>query len=144
MVEFLAKFSGATFEFLHREPILAIALGAALLALFLTFARQEGAAPPDPRSLPWHVWLRSGQAMRAAVAVAIAGMLFLGLRRHVNDTVDRFRFTHGRVTEVNLGAVRTIWGDEQVQGELSVDLAYETEEVERLEPEDPTMPAVLR
>jgi hypothetical protein len=66
------------------------------------------------------------------------------LRPYVDHTLAEFRHSHGRVTQVNFAAVRTIWGGEQTQGTLAVALGYNEEQTERLESEDPTKPALLR
>ncbi len=75
-------------------------------------------------------------------------LLFAGtisvLRSYLRQTVNAFERTHGRVTEANYNAVQTIWGSEQVQGELNVDIYHDEEVTERIESEDPTKPALLR
>ncbi len=62
------------------------------------------------------------------------------MRRTVND----FQRSHGRITQANYNAVQTIWGAEQVQNELNVDLYHNEEVTERIESEDPAKPALLR
>ena len=66
------------------------------------------------------------------------------LRSYLHQTVANFQHNHGRITEANYNAVQTIWGAEQNQGELSMDLYYEQEVTERIQSEDLTKPAVLR
>ncbi|HEV8322604.1 MAG TPA: hypothetical protein VG389_13390 [Myxococcota bacterium] len=145
MFDLLSRLVGAAREFLTREPILALALCGAFAAVYLRTLLNGGAAPPEDSAPIWpRLWRTVARlAAAGALAAGLAGA-FVGLRSYLNDTLATFRFTHGRVSEVNLDAVRTIWGDEQVQGDLSVGLSYDVEETERLEPEDPTMPAVLR
>jgi hypothetical protein len=58
--------------------------------------------------------------------------------------VDDFEHAHGRVTQANYNAVETIWGAEQVQNELNVDIYHNEENTERIESEDPTKPALIR
>ena len=52
--------------------------------------------------------------------------------------------SHGRITQANYNAVQTIWGAEQVQNELNVDIYHTEETTERIESEDPAKPALLR
>ena len=58
--------------------------------------------------------------------------------------MSNFQRTHGRVTQANYEAVRTIWGAEQEQCELKVEIYTDEEVTERIESEDLTKPAVLR
>ena len=73
----------------------------------------------------------------------MAGAAIL-LQSYLARTLSDYHHAHGRLTEANLQAVRTIWGDEQVQGELSADLWWDEEETERIESEDLSKPAVTR
>lgn len=66
------------------------------------------------------------------------------LRIYLRQAVSNFQRTHGRVTRANYDAVRTIWGAEQEQGELKVEIYTDEEITERIESEDLTKPAVLR
>ena len=96
------------------------------------------------RSLLWTLYSRFSLLLWALFIVGflIAGMSVL--RSYLHQTVANFQRNHGRVTEANYNAVQTIWGAEQTQGELKMDLYYEEEVTERIESEDLTKPAVLR
>src|ERR1017187_7183291 len=59
-------------------------------------------------------------------------------------TASNFQRTHGRITQANYNAVQTIWGAEQVQGELNVDIYHNEEVTERIESENPAKPALLK
>lgn len=127
---------------LGSQPIFALALGAALLAVLLSTVLR-----PDPNpttSLAWTIWKSLGRLAWAATLVALLAAAAAGWINYLDRASSEFRHDHGRVTETNLGAVRTIWGPEQEQGELSVALRWEEEQIERLESEDPTKPTVTR
>ncbi|MEI6862100.1 MAG: hypothetical protein WCL04_07585 [Verrucomicrobiota bacterium] len=131
-------------DLIERQPVLAFALGGAFAALFLSVVLSGGkdqfALPPPG------IWLaqRLARIVWALTLVWLLGGAVLMLRGQVSRTLAEFRHSHGRVTEVNLAAVRTIWGGEQTQGTLAVALGYDEEVTERLESEDPSKPAVLR
>src|SRR5205823_1459997 len=63
---------------------------------------------------------------------------------YLHQTLAGFQRSHGRITEANYNAVQTIWGAEQQQGSLQMEMFYEEEVTERIESEDLTKPAVLR
>jgi len=128
------------------QPLLALFLGAALLAVFLAalFQRKPKSAESSSPSLLWTLYVQAGLVLWA---FALVGFLLSGLsllRSYLHQTVSNFQHTHGRITQANYNAVQTIWGSEQTQGELNLDLYYEQEETERIESEDLTKPAVLR
>ena len=127
---------------LGSQPVFALALGAALLALLLTVAVRADAAPES--ALAWAIWRRLRQLTWAATLVALlAGVAAIWVN-YLERTEVEYRHDHGRVTEANRSAVRTIWGPEQQQSELSVALHWSEEQIERLESEDPTKPTVTR
>ena len=66
------------------------------------------------------------------------------LRSYLHRTAGDFQRTHCRITQANYNAVQTIWGAEQVQSELNVDIYHNEETTERIESEDPSKPALLR
>ncbi len=128
------------------QPLLAFFLGAALLAVFLAALYQRKPRPADSPapSLIWTLYVQLGLLVWA---FALVGFLLSGLtllRSYLHQTVANFQRNHGRVTQANYNAVQTIWGAEQEQGELNLDLYYEEEVTERIESEDLTKPAVLR
>jgi len=140
MLPFLQSLCDRASASLGAQPLFAVLLGAALAAVFLQAALKTDAAP----SLAWAVWTRLGRFVWAAT---LAGLLLgaaMGLSNYLDRTAANFRHDHGRVTEANQDAVRTIWGPEQAQCELSVALRWEEEQLEGLESEDPTKPTVTR
>ena len=127
---------------LGSQPVFALILGVALLSVFLSVVLQTDTG--NASSLAWVIWTRIGRITWATTLVALLASVAAGWINYLNRTEAEFRHDHGRVTEVNLGAVRTIWGPEQEQGELSVALRWSEEQIERLESEDPTKPTVTR
>jgi hypothetical protein len=129
------------------EPTIALFLAAALLTVFLTALFQSEPAAETGEKNPSLLWTLYRSFKRWLWAVLLV-LLFAGttsvLRSYLRQTVDAFQRTHGRVTEANYNAVETIWGSEQNQGELNVDIYHNEEDTERIESEDPTKPAFLR
>ena len=128
------------------EPTIALFIGAALLAVFLT-ALLTAKTPVETGGNPSLVWTIYRQLMRLTWALLLvtllAGVISV-LRSYLEHSRANFQQTHGRVTQANYDAVQTIWGAEQAQAELNVDV-YHTEEVtERIESEDPAKPALLK
>ncbi len=143
-MEFLPRLLSPAAELIDRQPVLALALGGAFTAVFLSVAlggRKDEAPPPTLGVL---IVQKIARIVWALTLVGLLGSAVVVLRGHVDRTLADFRHSHGRVTEVNLAAVRTIWGGEQTQSTLAVELSYDEEETERLESEDPTRPTVLR
>jgi hypothetical protein len=129
------------------EPVVALFLGAALLAVFLTALFQSKTAAESGGKSPGLVWTLYGNFTRlvwAALLVALLVGTISVLRSYLRRTLNDFQRTHGRVTQANYNAVETIWGAEQVQGELNVDIYHNEEITERIESEDPAKPALLR
>jgi len=131
-------------NFLDRQPALALAMGGALTAVFLctVFGRRDD--QPDSPGLATRIYLQFTRLLWAALLVALIAATAVFLQSYLARVLTDYHQNHGRLTEVNWQAVRTIWGDEQVQGELSADLWWEEEETERIESEDLTKPAVTR
>jgi len=129
------------------EPLIALFLGAALLAVFLTALFQSetaGEADGKNTGLIWTLYRHCARLTWALLLVALLVATISVLRSYLRQTVNNFQRTHGRVTEANYNAVETIWGAEQVQNELNVDIYHDEEITERIESEDPTKPALLR
>lgn len=141
----LSRLLGRTGDFSNVEPLLALFLGGALLAVFLNVLFRRQSKPELPaRSLLWTLYLQFNLLLWA---LFIVGFLMAGmsvLRSYLHQTVAGFQRNHGRVTQANYNAVQTIWGSEQTQGELKMDLYYEEEATERIESEDLRKPALLR
>lgn len=142
----VSKLLARSADLANVQPVLALFLGGAFLAVFLTTVlKPKSASESDgPSSLLWTLYR---QGTRLLWAVALLGFLLATLsllRTYLHQTLAAFQRNHGRVTEANYNAIQTIWGTPQQQGELRFDLYYEEEVTERLEPEDVTKPAVLR
>jgi hypothetical protein len=128
------------------QPVITLFLCGAFLAVFLTvLLRQQPPAESErDRSLVWTLYRQFKQLLWAVTLISLlAGSLALQ-RSYLHQTLATFEGAHGRITEANYNAVQTIWGAEQTQGDLSMNMYYEEEVTERIESEDLTKPAVLR
>ena len=146
MKTILCKLLGRAADLVDVQPVLALFLGGALLAVFLTaILSAKSAGEPDARSSL--LWTLYRQFTRLAWAVTLVAFLLATLslvRTYLHKTVAGFQRTHGRVTEANFRAIQTIWGTPQEQGELRFNLYWEEEVTERIESEDITKPTVTR
>jgi hypothetical protein len=143
----LSKLLTRASDLAEVEPLIALFLGAALLAVLLTALFQARAAVEADDKNPGLVWTLYKNFTRLAWAVLLVALLagtVTVLRSYLRRTVGDFQRTHGRITQANYNAVETIWGAEQVQSELNVDVYHNEETTERIESEDPTKPALLR
>lgn len=143
----LSKLMNRASSLADVEPLIALFLGAALLAVFLTALCQTKNArevEANNSSLLWTLYNNLTRLTWALLLVALLIATVSVLRSYLHQTVNNFQRTHGRVTQANYDAVETIWGAEQVQSELNVDIYHDEETTERIESEDPTKPALLR
>src|SRR5688572_20104280 len=124
------------------EPVLALFLGSALVAVFIAAYNQPRAAAES--KLVWTLYDHARRFIRALAIVALIVAAIASLRIYLRHSVSNFQRTHGRITEANYNSVQTIWGPEQQQGELRVEIYTDEEVTERIESEDLTKPAVLR
>ena len=143
-MELLQQLVSLAQNFLDRQPALALAMGGTLTAVFLctVFGRREDKR--EPSGVAVGIYLQFCRIIWAALLVALVAGAAILLQSYLGRTLSEYHHAHGRLTEANLQAVHTIWGDEQVQGELSADLWWEQEETERIESEDLSKPAVTR
>jgi hypothetical protein len=142
----LSKLIGRASDLIDVQPVLALFLGGALLAVFLTaISRHKSLADTDAKpSLLWTLYRQSARFLWALMLVGfLLGALSL-LRVYLHQKLANFQHNHGRVTEANFNAIQTIWGTHQEQGDLRFCLYYEEEVTERFESEDVTKPAVTR
>ena len=142
----LLKLVGRTVDLANVEPLIALFLGAAFLAVFLA-AFLPSATPADPASkptLPWTLYTHVRRLLWALTLMVFLAATVCVLRIYLRETVSNFQRTHGRITQANYNAVQTIWGAEQRQGELNLEIYTDEEVTERIESEDLTKPAVLR
>jgi hypothetical protein len=142
----LFKLLGRASDLVDVQPVIALFLGGALLAVFLTAVfHSKPDAGPDPKDGPcWILYRHFRRLLWALLLVTfLVGTLSL-LRVYLHQTLAGFQRSHGRVTQANYDAVQTIWGAEQDQGDLQLDLFWEEEVTERIQSEDLTKPAILR
>ena len=126
------------------EPLLALFLGAALLAIFLAaLSPAKTATVVQSSSLIWTLYRNLTRLTWALLLVALLVTTITIVRSYLRHTVNDFQRTHGRVTQANYDAVETIWGAEQVQNELNVDIYHDEETTDRIESEDPAKPALI-
>lgn len=158
MKDFLARMTGRASDLADTQPLLALCLGAALFAVFLALWRrkpggvQPSGAPAEPpaggsptrTSLIWTLYHHAARFLIAVSVVVLLTQTLGVLRGYLRRSVAHFQQTHGRVTEANYRAVQTIWGAEQTQRELTLQVSYEEEVTERTEFEDPAKPAIIR
>ncbi len=146
MKPYLQKLLNRTLDIADLHPMLGLFLGAATLAVFLTALLRSAKTDSHPTTtgLLWTLYWQSRKITWALVMAAFVLIALSSLRNYLHQTVAGFQRTHGRVTEANYNAVQTIWGAEQTQGELGMELFYDEEVIERIQSEDITKPAVLR
>lgn len=148
MKTILFKLLGRASDLVDVQPVLALFLGGALIAVFINACsrrRDEVGKTPDPkRSLVWLLYHQFTRLVWATTLVALLLGTVSLLRAYLHHTLSSFQRNHGRITEANYNAVQTIWGAEQCQGELQMQLYWEEEVTERIESEDLTKPTVTR
>src|ERR1019366_613670 len=126
----VSKILGRANDLIEVEPTIALFLAAALLAVFLTalLPAKSPAESGGSSSLTWTLYRNFMRLLWALLLVALLTGTISVLRTYLRQSVANFQRTHGRITQANYDAVQTIWGAEQVQGELNVAI-YHTEEV---------------
>lgn len=146
MKNVLSKILSRASDLAAIEPLLALFLGAALLAVFLAIFLHPRSTTDSAvkTSLLWTLYERFTRLLFALAIVTLLVTTISVLRSYLRQTAANFQRTHGRVTQANYNAVQTIWGAEQEQGELKVEIYTDEEITERIESEDLTKPAVLR
>jgi hypothetical protein len=145
-MKILLKLLGRAGDLADVQPVIALFLGGALLAIFLTSILRDSSfteSNPNP-SLLWTLYHQSRRMLRALMLIFVLAAALSLLRIYLHQTLATFEGEHGRITQANYNAVQTIWGAEQTQGDLSMLMYYEEEVTERIESEDLTKPAVLR
>ena len=142
----LSKLLSRSSDLIDVEPIIALFLGAALLSVFLTALIQAKSAAESGGnpSLIWTLYRNVSRLLWATLLVALLVSAISVQRSYLRRTVNDFQRSHGRVTQANYNAVETIWGAEQLQNELNVDVFHDEEVTERIESEDPSKPALIR
>ena len=143
----VTKLLGRASDLADVEPLVALFLGAALLAVFLTAlfpSARPAAGPDDGHGLLWTLYRQLTRLLWATLLVLFLAGTISVLRIYLRRTENDFQRTHGRITQANYNAVQTIWGSEQQQGELRLEIYTNEDVTERIESEDPTKPALLR
>jgi hypothetical protein len=146
MKSVFSKLVGRAGDLIDVQPVIALFLGGALLAVFITitFRSRPTEASATKASVFWLLYHQVGRFLSAVMLIGfLLGAMSL-LRVYLHQTLAAFQRNHGRVTEANYNAVQTIWGAEQDQGELRAELFWEEEVTERIESEDLTKPTVTR
>ena len=146
MKTLLTGLLGRAADLAQTQPLLALCLGGAMLALFLSLWLRPPAAPPSPTrtSLVWTLYSQLSRFLFAATVVVLLVQTLAVLRTYLRKSVAQFQQTHGRVTEANYNAVQTIWGAEQTQRELTLQVSYDEEVTERTEFENAAKPTIIR
>jgi len=106
----------------------------AIMVFWAAFSRRRPAEAPAA----FWPWLRA--ILEATVAAGLFLAILWGVRLQLNYVERTFRRQHGRITEVNLQSVRSIWGRPHVQRELEVDhtvVVSVQEELPRRYPDEP-------
>jgi hypothetical protein len=141
MTVFLQTLAERAQALLGTQPLLLVFVAAAVLAAFFAITLRADESPP---SLAWAVWRRLCRLVWATTVALLLAATAAALASYLDRVAADFHHDHGRITEVNYNAVRSIWGPEQQQGELTVAFQWQEEILERLESEDPTKPTVTR
>ena len=140
----ISKLLNRASELADVEPTIALFLAAALLAIFLTALFQNKSSADEKPSLVWTLYRGFKRWTWALLLVALFAGTISVLRSYLRQTVNDFEREHGRITQANFNAVQTIWGSEQVQPELNVDIYHNEEVTEQIVPDDPTKPSFTR
>ena len=142
----VSRILGRASDLVQVEPAIALFLAAALIAVFLAalLPAKSTVENGGGSSLVWTLYRNAGRLTWALLLVALLAGTISVLRSYLQHSLANFQRTHGRITQANYDAVQTIWGAEQVQGELNVDVYHDEEVTERIESEDPSKPALLK
>jgi hypothetical protein len=145
MNHILSRLLSRASELADVQPLVALFLGAALLAVFLAALLPKNVSAkdaPNP-SLLWTLYHHFSRMAWAVLLVLLLATSINILRTYLRHTVNDFQRSHGRITQANYNAVETIWGAEQVQNELTVDIHHDEEVIERIAPENPNKPDII-
>ncbi len=142
----VSRILGRASDLVQVEPTIALFIGAALIAVFLTalLPAKPAADAGDSSSLVWTLYHNLLRLTWSLLLVLLLAGTISVLRSYLQHSLANFQRTHGRITQANYNAVQTIWGAEQVQGDLNVDIYHTEEIIERIESEDPAKPALIK
>lgn len=146
MKMFVLKLFNRAEDLAQTQPVVALFLAGALLALFLSafFDAVKASGPNSDNSLVSQLYRGAKALVWGLMLVAFTATALSLLRGYLHQTLAAFQRTHGRITQANYLAVQTIWGTPQVQTDLRMEIHHDEEITERIESEDLTRPAVLR
>src|SRR5580692_4431539 len=142
----VSRILGRASDLVQVEPAIALFLAATMIAVFLAalLPAKSVLETGGGSSLVWTLYRNFGRLTWALLLVALLTGTISVLRSYLQHSLANFQRTHGRITQANYDAVQTIWGAEQVQGELNVDIYHNEEITERIESEDSSKPALLK
>ena len=135
MRELLSLLLSRAHNWAEAAPWLAALMAVGGITVFWVTLSRRRRAEAAANFWPW---------LRAIIEATAAAVLFLAIlwavRLQLNRVERDFRREHGRVTEVNLQSVRSIWGRPHVQHQLDVEhtvVESVQEELPRSDPEQP-------
>ncbi len=143
----LSKLLGRLGDFSDLQPLPSLFIGAALFTVFLAITlrlARKAETSNTPSGLLWRLYLNLKNLLWAASLTSCLVIALSSLRSYLHGTVSHFQRSHGRVTEANFNAVQTIWGAEQTQMDLGLEIYYDEEVTERIDYEDPLKPSIIR
>jgi len=117
MKPILYKLLGRLGDLVDVQPVIALFMGSALLAVFLTVLLRPQPQPEPNPNLHWTLYRHLTRLLWASLMVSVLLASLALMRVYLHQTLAGFQRTHGRVTQANYNAVQTIWGPEQEQGE---------------------------
>src|SRR5580704_12754532 len=105
----LSRLLGRAGDFSNVQPLSALFLGGAMLAVFLAVTLRRGKKTAEPRGsgLLWMLYHESGLFLWALFLVTCLLGGVSALRSYLHQTVANFDRTHGRVTQANYDSVQT-------------------------------------
>src|SRR4030095_9172032 len=127
MTTFISRLAGRAGDLAQTQPLLALCLGAALFALFISLLLRKPATVGANTSFVWTLYSQASRFLFAAILVLLLAQTLGVLRTYLRKSVAQFQQTHGRITTANYNAVETIWGSEQTQRELTFQVYYDEE-----------------
>src|SRR5262245_8426359 len=103
MKSIISKLLGRAGDLVNVQPVLALFIGGALLAVFLTAVFRSKPAP-ETEPKPNLLWMLYRTATRFLWGATLVGFLMASLsllRVYLHQSLANFQRNHGRVTEAN-------------------------------------------
>src|SRR3954467_7487216 len=101
MKTLVSSLVGRAGDLAQTQPLLALCLGAALFALFLSLWLRKPVTTETKTSLVWTLYLQLSRFLFAATVVLLLAQALGVLRTYLRKSVAHFQQTHGRITEAN-------------------------------------------